>query len=53
MATAYEQGYAAALSVVADTIDAVHGGWKTRDEALLALEEYLEGRGVVRRWVGA
>lgn len=48
MATAFDNGYRAALLVVA-----THGGWKSRDEALLALEEYLEGRGIVRKWIGA
>lgn len=51
-ASQHAQGYALALENVANLISR-REGWKSRDEALLALEEYLEGQGIVREWVGA
>lgn len=40
--------YQAALEDVAEIIV----GGKTRDEALLMLEEFLEDHGIVREWIG-
>lgn len=49
MATAYDAGYRAALLEVAAL--AIAG--KTRDEALLLIEEKLEDAGIAREWIGS
>lgn len=47
--TQYAQGYRAALEEIADL--AVSD--KTRDAALLAIEEWLENAGITRDWIGS
>ncbi len=46
---AYSAGYRAALEEIADL--AVSD--KTRDAALLHIEEWLENAGITREWIGA
>ena len=49
MTTQRERGYREALEEIANL--AVSG--KTRDEALLIIEERLERAGIVREWIGS